>query len=162
MEQDFLADEECKKASAKAMELLLQQDRTEKNLRDRLYRAGFSEKAADCALQYVMHFGYVDDLRYAANYISCHKDSKSRKELRYKLMERGVPQELIAEAFLEYEEADEYKALQRQMEKRLRGKRLTDLDYPQRDKIRAYFARKGYALTAIRSVMEEWMAKEGE
>lgn len=72
-------DEECRKAAAKAMSLLLQQDRTKKNLMDRLYRGGFSERASEYALQYVMHFGYVDDLRYAQNYISCHKGHRTRR-----------------------------------------------------------------------------------
>ena len=157
---DFLEtekDEECKKAAAKAMNLLLQQDRTKKNLLDRLYHAGFSEKASAYALQYVIQFGYVDDLRYAQNYISYHKGERSRKELRYKLMDRGVPPEIITEAFLEYEEEDEYEALRKMLKKRLKGKCLSELDYPAREKAAAYLARKGYALPAIRSVMREWM-----
>ena len=62
--------EEVRKAKEKAMRLLLQQDRTEKELRDRLYRAGFSETASEAAMQYVSGFGYLDDRRYAENYFS--------------------------------------------------------------------------------------------
>ena len=36
--------DEVRKAKEKAMRLLLQQDRTEKELRDRLYRAGFLKR----------------------------------------------------------------------------------------------------------------------
>ena len=43
MEKAAKEPEEVRKAKEKAMRLLLQQDRTEKELRDRLYRAGFSE-----------------------------------------------------------------------------------------------------------------------
>lgn len=150
-------DEECKRAAKKAMDLLLQQDRTEKNLRDRLYRAGFSEKASEYAVRYVVHFGYVDDLRYAQNYISLQKGKRSKKELRYKLMERGVPPELAAEAFLDYEEETECEALRLQLAKRLGGQRLSDMDIPARDKVAAYLVRKGYPLPAVRSVMREWM-----
>ena len=57
--------DEVRKAKEKAMRLLLQQDRTEKELRDRLYRAGFSETASEAAMQYVSGFGYLDDRRYA-------------------------------------------------------------------------------------------------
>lgn len=153
-------DEEYRKAAEKAMNLLLQQDRTKKNLLDRLYRAGFSEKASEYALQYVMQFGYVDDFRYAKNYISYHKGERSRKELRYKLMERGVPKETIEEAFSGYEEEDEYEALRKMLRKRLKGKCLSEMDFPAREKVAAYLARKGYALSAVHSVMREWM--EGE
>ena len=43
--------EENKKATEKAMNLLLQQDRTRKELLDRLYRAGFSKEASRVALE---------------------------------------------------------------------------------------------------------------
>ena len=76
--------EEVRKAKEKAMRLLLQQDRTEKELRDRLYRAGFSETASEAAMQYVSGFGYLDDRRYAENYISFHKGRRSRKEISFK------------------------------------------------------------------------------
>ena len=153
-------DEECRKAAAKAMSLLLQQDRTKKNLMDRLYRGGFSERASEYALQYVMHFGYVDDLRYAQNYISCHKGHRSQKELRYKLLERGVPQETISEAFLGYEEEEEGDALRKVLGKRLKGRQLSGLDYPAREKITAYLVRKGYSLSKVRAVMREWTEEE--
>ena len=81
--------EEVRKAKEKAMRLLLQQDRTEKELRDRLYRAGFSETASEAAMQYVSGFGYLDDRRYAENYISFHKGRRSRKEISFKLKQRS-------------------------------------------------------------------------
>ncbi|MCH5265218.1 MAG: regulatory protein RecX [Lachnospiraceae bacterium] len=157
------ASEEEKKAASKAMNLLLQQDRTEQELRERLYRAGFSEKAAGFAMDYVMSFGYIDDLRYARTYLSCHKDSRSRKELRYKLINKGISPEILEEAFLqEYGESDEQAALFHMLQKRLRGARLSDMDYDTKNKVTAYLARKGYALPAIRSVMREWEQKESE
>lgn len=148
-------DQECRMAAKKAMDLLLRQDRTKKNLLDRLYRAGYSERASEYAIQYVASFGYVDDLRYAQNYIACHKDSRSRKELRYKLMERGVSSETVEEAFLEYEEEDEYEALRKMLKKRLKGKQISGMDHTARDKTAAYLVRKGFALPAVYAVMAE-------
>lgn len=153
-------DEECKKAAEKAMNLLLVQDRTKKELQERLYRAGFSEKAADYALEYVMGFGYIDDLRYAENYISFHKENRSRKELQYKLMQKGVPPETISEAFLSYNKEDEYTALRHHLRKKLKGQRLSDMEFQEKNKVTAYLARKGYALPAIRHVLQE--QEEGE
>ncbi|MCH5252079.1 MAG: RecX family transcriptional regulator [Lachnospiraceae bacterium] len=153
-------DEECKKAAEKAMNLLLVQDRTKKELQERLYRAGFSEKAADYALEYVMSFGYIDDLRYAENYISFHKENRSRKELQYKLMQKGVPPEIISEAFLSYNREDEYTALKHQLRKKLKGKHLSDMEFQEKNKVTAYLARKGYALPAIRHVLQEQEEEE--
>lgn len=151
--------DECRKAAEKAMNLLLQQDRTKKELQDRLYRAGFSEQASAYAMEYVTGFGYIDDLRYARNYISFHKGNRSKKELRYKLMNRGVESEVLALALEEYEPEEEQKALSRLLAKRLKGKQLSDLEYAEQNKITAYLARKGFALPAIRRVMQEEIMK---
>lgn len=153
-------DEENKKAAEKAMNLLLVQDRTKKELQERLYRAGFSEKAVAYALAYVMNFGYIDDLRYAENYISFHKDTRSKKELQYKLIQKGVPQETISEAFFSYNKEDEDTALRRQLRKRLRGKRLSGMEFQEKNKLISYLARKGYALPAIRRILQEQEAAE--
>lgn len=147
--------EENKRAAEKAMNLLLSQDRTRKELSDRLYRAGFSESATSYAISYVESFGYIDDYRYASNYLSFHKGDRSRKELRYKLMNKGVPTEIISEVFMEYETEDELSALRRQLMKKLRDRSLDEMEYKDREKVVAYLARKGYAVPMIRRVMQE-------
>ena len=153
--------EECRKAAEKAMNLLLAQDRTRKELLDRLHRAGFSEHASEYAMNYVTGFGYIDDLRYAANYISCQGKKRSRKELRYKLMSKGVGSNVIAEAFEDYEPEDEREALRSALGKRLKGRDLSAADEKERNKIIAYLAGKGYPLPAIKQVMREREETEG-
>lgn len=147
--------EEYKKAAEKAMSLLLVQERTRKDLTDRLRRAGFSEEAAAYALEYVMGYGYVDDLRFAENYLAFHKNRRSRKELCYKMMGKGVPADVIARAMEDYCEEDERIAAAGQLEKRLKGRALASLDKKEREKIMAYLAGKGYPFPVIRQVMQE-------
>lgn len=146
---------ECRKAAEKAMNLLLQQDRTTKELQDRLYRVGFSEQAVAYAMEYVTSFGYLDDVRYAVNYISFHKGNRSKKELHYKLLNKGIDAETLALAWEDYEPADEQEALAHLLRKRLKGKSLAEMDYTERNKVTAYLARKGFALPAIRRAMQE-------
>ena len=62
--------EEQKNARRKAMLLLEHMDRTEKGLSDRLRQAGFSAEATEDAMNYVRSYGYLNDYRYAMNYIS--------------------------------------------------------------------------------------------
>ena len=90
-------DEEAKKAAKKAMELIAYQDRTEKELKERLYRAGFSEKAAEEAMNYVMSFGYINDRRYVENYLMFQSGKRSKKEIIYRLQQKGIPSDLIEE-----------------------------------------------------------------
>lgn len=161
-QKEIPEEQECKKATEKAMRLLLQQDRTYKELKDRLYRAGYSEQAANYAMNYVMGFGYIDDRRYAGNYISYHKKTKSKKEIRYKLLNKGIEPDVLASAFEEYDTEDEYEAIRQLILKRLKGQKLSELEFEQKNKIIAYLARKGYALPAIKHIVREQIASESD
>jgi regulatory protein len=142
------------------MNLLLRQDRTRKELSDRLSRAGFSEEASGYALEYVESFGYINDKRYAQNYVAFHKSELSARELRYKLTGKGIPPEILSEVFMEYEPEDEEEALRLKLEKRLRGKRLSDMDAAEKNKVVSYLTRKGYHLTAVKRMMRERERRE--
>lgn len=151
------SDEECKKAAEKAMSLLLHKDRTRKELSDRLYRAGFSEAASHEAMEYVEGFGYIDDRRYAENYIMFHGGKKSRKEISYKLLEKGISKELISQVMEEREpeELDEKNAIRVLVRKKLKGRLLSELSYEEKNKIKAFLGRKGFESEGIRSVLLE-------
>lgn len=146
---------ECKKATEKAMNLLLQKDRTKKELEERLRRLGFSEEASQYAMQYVMSFGYINDLRYASEYIDLHKRNRSYRELRFKLLKKGIDKEILFQAFADYDVQDEEEALRYMLTKRLRGRNISELSYEETKKIIAYLARKGYAITAIQRVIKQ-------
>lgn len=146
---------EDKRAVGYAMKILLQQDRTEKQLRERLERSGFSEAAIQCAVNYVAGFGYIDDLRYAVNYLSYRKDRHSRKELRYKLQNKGVPPEILQEAMETYPAEEELEPAAYLLQKRLGGRSLSQMEYGDRNKVASYLARKGFSMSVIRRVMCE-------
>ena len=99
---------ERQKAASKAMQLLLYRQRTEKELREKLYEKGFSEKASEAAIAYVKSFGYLDDRRFAEVYLHSQKEKKSRAVIRRELQNKGVSSEWIDLAFEEEpaEEAD--------------------------------------------------------
>lgn len=146
---------ECTKAAEKAMNLLLQKDRTKKELEERLQRSGFSEEASQYAMQYVMSFGYINDLRYASEYIDLHKGNRSYHELRFKLLKKGIDKEVLFQAFEDYDVQDEEEALHYMLMKRLRGRHISEMSYEERKKVVAYLARKGYALPAIQRAMQQ-------
>ena len=81
---------DCLQARKKALQLLEFKDRTVRSLSDRLGQAGFSDEAVQDAVEYVISCGYLDDARYAENYIRFHHDRSSRKKLTADLRRRGV------------------------------------------------------------------------
>ena len=87
------------KAKRKVLSLLLVRDRSRRELADRLARDGYPESVAEAAIAYAESYHYVDDLRYAVNYLRSRQEEKSRQYLKMKLSEAGVSRDVIDEAF---------------------------------------------------------------
>ncbi len=149
------SDEEGKKATEKAMSLLSYQDRTKKELVDRLYRAGFSEKASEEAIEYAEHYGYINDRRYVETYIMFQQGKRSRKEISYKLAEKGISRDLIRQVFEETEYEGEETAIERLIQKKLKGRFVRELSFEEKRKIMAYLGRKGYDLNCVKNVFSQ-------
>lgn len=142
--------EELSRAKKKAMSLLNYSNRTEWELVDKLTTAGFSEKAVNGALEYVKSFHYVDDERYATNFVDIYHKSRSIKRLRQDLTSKHVPEKYISLAIESIKGGDSY-ALERELEKILKkGQNLEEMTYEKRQKVAARLYRKGFSVTDIR------------
>lgn len=155
-----------KRAKLYAMHLLQDQDRTEKELLDKLSHAAYDHDIAMEALAYVKKFGYVDDERYANNYINRNKNIRSRRVIRQELIKRGVGQETVAQ-MLEDSccEENEYTAIARLLKKRrycpsgesdISADEKGREEQRERDKQLRYLASKGFSYSAVRYVFEHW------
>ena len=152
--------EELVRAKRRALYLLADMDRTEKELYDKLKKTGYSEETVNAAMEYVKSFGYIDDARYASRYIESFRDRKSRVKMTYDMTAKGVDREVIEKAFLEYPEYDETDLIRRLAEKKIRGKDLTDPAVYQ--KTAAYLARRGFASGDIVKVLQSCLISDAE
>lgn len=139
-------EEEVLRAKKKAMALLLHNDRTEWQLRDKLARSGFSEEAVDEAVEYVRSFHYIDDERYAVRFVEIYHETRSIKRLRQDLYKRHVPDEYI-EIAIENIDNDDSAALNHEFERI--GQKLADMSYEEKQKVAAKLYRKGFRMEDI-------------
>lgn len=147
------AADEIRRARQKAMDLLLDMDRTENGLRQKLEKKGFSEEAVDAAVSYVKSYGYVDDVRYADHYIAVHRTLRSRRRIRYDLGQKGLDRAVIDDAFEKAGFWDE-RPLVRKLAEKKAGK--YDLSEPKSCmKLAAYLSRQGFASSDIRAVIAD-------
>lgn len=146
-------EDEKLKATKKAMGLLQHMDRTEWELRSKLEQAGFSEEAVEEAIQYVAGYHYIDDERYAKRFVEIYRESRSMQRIRQDLQKRHVPEQWITLA-IEAVDADDTPALQKALEKLLRGK--TELSYEEQQKVMAKLYRRGFRLDAIHRQIDLW------
>lgn len=144
-----------KRAKLRCMHLLEKRDYTEKQLRDKL-RMGKTEyppEVIDAAIAYVKSYRYVDDSRYASQYIEAKKTQRSRRQMEQELLQKGVSREIIGEAFEEAEQVPEETLIQHWIEKRHYDARTADLAETRR--MYAFLARKGFQSSAIMSALKD-------
>lgn len=144
-----------KKAKLRAMHLLERSDRSESALWKKLLE-NYPEDVAREAMDYVKSFGYINDARYAENYIRFRYESKSRLQIFQELQNKGVAREVIAQAWEEVaktEDMDERRLIRKLLLKKYpSGSRL---DEGQMRRLQGYLARRGFSWGDISAVLAE-------
>ncbi len=93
------------KARAAGLRLLTARDRSIQEIRERLERRFSQEEALD-AVEYLIELGYLDDERYAKNYVEYRNHSRPRGNylLRLELRNKGVAEPIIEQVLNTEEE----------------------------------------------------------
>lgn len=149
--QQIMMDILGKRATKRAMYLLEQQERTEKQLRDKLQQNAYPDPCIEQAIAYVKSYHYVDDYRYATTYIRYHQEKESRQKLTQKLMMRGVSRDIIARAMDEEFVTDECEQIRALLQKRRFDPDTADA--AMRRKMVQFLMRKGFKTGDIIRVM---------
>lgn len=151
---EVMKDVILKRAKLRAMHLLEDMDRTESGLREKLTLGLYPAEAIEGAVGYVKSFGYIDDLRYAKQYVNSRKQSKSRREIYALLCGKGISKEKIEAAFEEcYETDGEKDAIRRLIHKKRKNpSQLTE----ELSKLYGYLSRKGFRYDDIRQVIQNY------
>ena len=142
-----------KRAKLRALHLLNDMGRTEAQLRQKLERDGYTTDVVEEAVSYVKSFGYINDENYARIYIDSRKNRKSRKEIFFFFLQKGIDREVVDRVFEEcYEGEDARKAIAQILKKKHYDPETADRKETQ--KILGYLSRKGFGYEDIFSVSE--------
>lgn len=149
-----------KRAKIRAMNLLKSRDMTENSLSAKLKDGFYPEEAINNAIAYVKSYGYIDDRRYAKNYISFKSGSKSRYQITCFLSQKGIDKNLIAEICDDYYEDNEDE--EKKLIEKLILKKKTDvcnMTHEEKSKLFGYLVRKGFRIDSINGVICEIVNK---
>ena len=141
-----------KRAKKRAMYLLEQMDRTEKQLREKLLSNEYPPCCIEDAIAYVKSFHYLDDYRYACNVIRYSNERMSRGQLWQKLLSKGVSRDLIEAAMEEEYQADELEQIRKLLIKRKYEPEQNDQKEMQ--KTYQFLLRRGFQSTDILKAMK--------
>ncbi len=92
------------RAKLRSMNLLQSRDYTRKQLEDKLRQGEYPPECIDEAVAYVESYGYIDDHRYAKNYIEYHMADRSRNRIETDLIKKGISKEIVRKSFEDLEE----------------------------------------------------------
>ena len=140
-----------KRAKKRALNLLESRDYTSGQLREKLRQGDYPQACIDEAIDYVESYCYVDDLRYAKDFITYHLEHKSRTRIGQDLMRKGIGRDIIEAAFEELEQSGTGQDETAMIVKLLEKKKYDVRTASKQDKQRMYgfLYRKGFHTDAI-------------
>lgn len=140
------------RAKKRAFGLLVKQDKTVHELREKLEQSLNDSRSIQEALQFVIDLGYVNDYGYARDYLHSRRKRKSYRVIRMELLRKGIPPDILESVFEEegeQERADVEEAVKKYI------RRFPEPDRAALEKACAHFYRKGYDAELIRGIVRE-------
>ena len=121
---EILKETERTEALNKAADYALKTLKTKRQVKDYLFKKGYSEETVWQAVDKLKEYGYIDDKEYSRRFIESTSKTQGKRLIEYKLMMKGVKKEDIAAAY-ETAETDENSSARALCEKYLRNKEKT-------------------------------------
>lgn len=150
-----------KRCVVRAMELLKVRDYTVKELVDKLKEGYYPDTIVDNAIVYVRKYGYINDERYADNYIRFKAVNKSRRQIEQQLSMKGVPLTVIRTKLEEYYSENADAELNQAV--LYLGKKIgfcKEIDYDMKQKLIGYLYRKGFNIDTINKALDIVLDKD--
>jgi len=144
-----------KRALKYAVYILEASDRTEGQIRDKLYSAGYPVEVADYVVDKLCGYRYINDMNYAWNFVIRNHGIMNVREMENKLYGKKVPADIMKEVMdmykSEFPDADEEAFLYAFKKK---GIVAEALNIKEKQKLAAYFARKGFSHDLIKKYLD--------
>ncbi len=151
--QEITSEVLVPRARKRVMHLLERMDRTESQLRAKLKQGYYPEDVIEEAISYVKGYHYLDDLRFAQNYVRNHKEQKSQRIIEVELLRRGVAKDFVQQALEEeYCEENERDLILKWTQKKQYSSETADLK--EKQKMYQFLLRKGFHWNDILYVLE--------
>jgi len=157
---DLLDDEEALRVRSAALQYLAYAPRTEYQLRKRLRQKNYSRRGIEGIIQDLRDIGYIDDRKYAMEYVRARFEHKGYgpERIRRELDADGVQHEYINEAIAVCTDPDDLAERARQLLQRFQGRVHGSLP-EQKKKLVAYLIRRGYGYMMAKELVQEVLSQ---
>ncbi len=143
--------EEFDKEKTKVMKYIVYKRRTENEIRHKFANT-IEENILDDIIEYLKEAKYIDDLEYIEKSINNIKLLKnlSLKEIKYKLLAKGIKKDNIEDYC--YENKEDLEEYELQSAKNIILKKSKDYD---EEELRMYLLKKGFKSDTVRKALKE-------
>jgi regulatory protein len=153
----LLYESNFKRAKSRALWYLSRGDHSEKGLREKLLSAGFGEEASTAAVERMTELGLINDEKFAKRLVeNLSLSGTSKKEIYYKLINKGISSHLAKEILSE-DDGDESKKILHLLKTKYSSKLGSDEGA---QKVIAALARKGFSFYDIKEAIKAYNEEE--
>ena len=145
-----------KRGKERALYYLKSSDKTVFQVRTKLREGYYPINIIDKIIEFLEKYGYLDDYRYAENYLSYNKKRKSIHRMKNDLSLKGIEKVIIDDVFLENIQEDddiEEGLIEEYCRKKVKGV----VDEKQYNKILMALLRKGFKYEQVKSILRKVM-----
>ncbi len=150
--KNAIFESEVKLAFDKASRYLEIRMHSKKELSDKLIKKGYSKDAVKKAIDKLEEYHFVDDELFARQFLE-QNGKLSKNMIKNKLLQKGVSFDIISDALDLREDDDEYQVCERQVQKYLKGKTVSN--YNDMSKMYASLLRKGFSMEMIKKASKK-------
>ena len=154
MYRSILDETLIKRAKSRTLHILDRQDKTEKQLRLKLRENMYPEEAINAAVEAAKAGNYLNDGRYARQYILEKSRVRSKRQIEAELLGKGIHKEIIAESM---DELGESISSDLDLIEKIIFKKCPEpasMDFSMTQKLLRYLTGKGFDIYDIRKVLE--------
>lgn len=146
-------ESDLKRAKSRALWYLSRSDLSEKKLKEKLTQGGFKSDAAEAAVLRMKELGLINDERLAERlYEYLSSTGASKKEIIYKLQNKGIPYQTVKH-LAEEDTSDESEKVKNLIETKYASKLKDDSGV---QKVFAALLRKGYSFSDVRTALKAY------
>lgn len=153
-----------KRALTRALYLFKDKDYTEYEISDKLSKAYYPPETIEYTLERLKKDHFINDLRYAYNYIQFKSSYYSKKVIFMKLRQKGVSLQNIESAYEEFSKDNcdtEYNTLVQTIQKKIKSTDVSGLSDNEKQKLIGFLYRKGFSYESIIKALNEFLDNEG-
>lgn len=142
-----------------ALRIIEKSYKTEKEVRDKLILKGYEDNSINKSIEFLKEYNFINDSNYTKAFIHDKLNSQGSQKIKYKLIQKGISKEIIAEELSNLDKGNEKKVAFNIAKKKLDIiKKKENDNYKVSGKLYRYLISKGYGYDVTNEIVKEIMS----